>query len=77
MLSFQTNQTYHERTPMLCSILDAWVMTHLYVLGVQIGDLFQALGQSMQVGRDEIIRFQVRRRFDAHILSAGAIVGED
>ena len=29
-------------------------------VGYQIGDLFEALGQSMNVGRDEITRFQVR-----------------
>ena len=28
-------------------------------VGCQIGDLFEALGQSMNVGRDEITRFQV------------------
>ena len=38
-------------------------------LAGQIGDLFEALGQSMHVGRDEITRFKVRFCFRVHTLN--------
>ena len=58
---FPVRQIIRVMNARSCSVLFSTLRYDaISIFGIQMGDLFEALGQSMQVGRDEIIRFQVR-----------------